>query len=68
MKLIDKNLYADSGKWLYQGNKESRMFWSSVTLANVDNTKYFNECPDAEKLAWEEKYLSKEEPIQETEL
>ena len=53
MKLVDKNLYADEGMWLYQGDGASRMFWKSITLANVDNAKYFNECTQEERDAWE---------------
>lgn len=59
MQLQGKDLYADSGKWLYQGDGASRTFWQSITLANVDNAKYFNECTDEEKLAWEDEYLPK---------
>lgn len=60
MKLIDKNLYADEGKWLYQDDGENRNFWLSITLAKVENAKYYNECTDAEKTAWEEAHKQEE--------
>ena len=56
MKLIGKNLYADDGMWLYQGDGVERMFWQSVTLAKVENVKYYNECTDEEYLAWKVEY------------
>lgn len=63
MKLIGKDLYADEGKWLYQGDRTERMFWKSITLASVDNIKYFNECTDEEYLAWKAEY--EPEPLPE---
>ena len=63
MKLFGKNLYADDGKWLYQEDGASRMFWKSITLANVDNAKYFNECTDEEKTAWEDAHKVGDEPV-----
>ena len=63
MKLIDKNLYADEGKWLYQEDGASRIFWKSITLANVDNAKYFSECTNEDKLAWEEAHKVADEPV-----
>lgn len=65
MKLIGKDLYADEGMWLYQGDGASRMFWKSITLANVDNAKYFNECIDEEYLAWKAEYEPEPEPLPE---
>ena len=62
MKLIDKNLYADDGKWLYQDDGENRNFWLSITLANVDNAKYYSECTNEEKLAWEDAHKVVDEP------
>ena len=53
MKLIGKDLYADEGKWLYQGDGANRNFWSSITLAKEENVKYFKECTKEERDAWE---------------
>lgn len=64
MKLIGKDLYADEGKWLYQGESTSRMFWKSVTLAKVENAQYYNECADEEHLAWKSEYEPEPEPIE----
>lgn len=52
MKLIGKDLYADDGKLLCQGEGASRIFWKSITLAKVENAKYYKECTDEEYLAW----------------
>lgn len=65
MTLQGKDLYADEGKWLYQGDRAERMFWKSITLANVDNTKYFKECTDEEYLAWKAEYEPEPEPLPE---
>lgn len=69
MKLIGKDLYADEGKWLYQGDRAERMFWKSITLAKVENAKYYNECTDEEYLAWKAEYepepIEPLEPIEE---
>lgn len=67
MKLIGKDLYADNGKWLYQGEGAERMFWSSITLAKEENAKYFKECTNEEYLAWKAEYEPQPEPIEETE-
>ena len=67
MRLQGNDLYADSGKWLYQGDGASRMFWHSVTLAKVENAKYYNECTDEEYIAWKEEYEPEPEPIPEEE-
>lgn len=63
MKLIGLNLYADNGKWLYQGDGAERMFWSSITLAKEENAKYFKECTDEEYLSWKAEY--EPEPLPE---
>ena len=63
MKLKGLDLYADEGMWLYQGDGAERMFWSSITLAKEENAKYFKECTDEEKLAWEDAHKV-EEPIE----
>lgn len=68
MKLIGKDLYADNGKWLYQGDGAERMFWSSITLAKKENAKYFKECTDEEYLAWKTKYEPQPEPTEEAEI
>lgn len=60
MKLIDKNLYADESKWLYQDDGENRNFWLSITLAKVENAKYYNECTNEDKLAWEDAHKQEE--------
>ena len=65
MKLIGKDLYADDGKWLCQGEGANRMFWKSATLAKVENEKYFNECTDDEYLAWKAEYEPEPEPLPE---
>ena len=65
MQLIGLDLYADNGKWLYQGDGAERMFWKSITLANVDNAKYFKECTDEEYLAWKAEYEPEPEPLPE---
>ena len=67
MRLQGNDLYADSGKWLYQGDGASRMFWQSVTLAKVENAKYYNECTDEEYLAWKAEYEPEPEPLLEEE-
>ena len=67
MKLIGKDLYADNGKWLYQGEGAERMFWSSITLAKEENAKYFKECTNEEYLAWKAEYEPQPEPIEEVE-
>lgn len=56
MKIIGKDLYADNGKWLYQGDGVERMFWKSITLAKEENVKYFKECTEEEYLIWEEEH------------
>lgn len=63
MKLIGLNLYADNGKWLYQGDGANRNFWSSITLAKEENAKYFKECTDEEYLAWKAEYEPEPEPL-----
>lgn len=68
MKLQGKDLYADEGKWLYQGDGEDRMFWSSMTLAKEENAKYFKECTNEEYLAWKAEYNPQPEPIVEAEI
>jgi hypothetical protein len=65
MILQGLNLYADNGKWLYQGDGASRNFWSSITLAKEENAKYFKECTDEEYLAWKEAYQPEPEPLPE---
>lgn len=65
MKLIGLNLYADEGKWLYQGDGAERNFWSSITLAKEENAKYFKECTDDEYLAWKAEYEPEPEPLLE---
>lgn len=67
MKLQGKDLYADEGKWLYQGDEASRMFWQSITLAKKENAKHFKECTDEEYLAWKAEYEPQPEPIVEAE-
>lgn len=67
MKLHGKDLYADNGKWLYQGDGASRNFWSSVTLAKVENARYFKECTNEEYLAWKAEYEPEPEPTEEAE-
>ena len=59
------NLYADSGMWLYQGDRAERKFWSSITLAKEENAKYFKECTDEEYLAWKAEYEPEPEPLPE---
>lgn len=68
MKLIGLDLYADEGKWLYQGDGAERNFWSSITLAKEENAKYFKECTDEEKEQWELEYNPpmQEETIEDT--
>lgn len=68
MKLIGLDLYTDEGKWLYQGDGANRNFWSSITLAKEENTKYFKECTDEEKEQWELEYNPpmQEETIEDT--
>jgi hypothetical protein len=56
MKLIGLDLYADEGKWLYQGDRAARKFWRSITLAKEENAKYFHECTNEEKEQWELEY------------
>ena len=56
MKIIGKDLYADNGKWLYQGDGVERTFWKSITLAKEENVKYFKECTEEEYLVWEEEH------------
>lgn len=65
MRLIGLNLYADNGKWLYQGDGANRNFWSSITLAKEENAKYFHECTDEEYLAWKAEYEPEPEPLPE---
>lgn len=67
MKLQGKDLYADNGKWLYQGDGAERMFLSSITLAKEENAKYFNECTNEEYFAWKAEYKPEPEPIEEAE-
>lgn len=62
MKLIGLDLYADEGKWLYQGDGANRNFWSSITLAKEENAKYLQECTNEEREQWE---LEHNPPIQE---
>lgn len=68
MKLQGKDLYADSGKWLYQGDGAERLFWSSITLAKEENAKYFKECTNEEYLAWKAEYEPGPEPIEKEEV
>lgn len=65
MRQIGLDLYADEGKLLYQGDGASRMFWKSLTLAKVENSKYYNECTDEEYLAWKAEYEPEPEPLPE---
>lgn len=65
MKLKGLDLYVDSGKWLYQGDGAERMFWASITLAKVENAKYFKECTDEEYLAWKAEYEQEPESLSE---
>jgi hypothetical protein len=65
MKLIGLDLYADNGKWLYQGDGAARMHWSSITLAKEENAKYFKECTDEEYLAWKAEYEPEPEEVAE---
>ena len=65
MKLQGKDLYADSGMWLYQGGGANRNFWGSITLAKEENAKYFKECTDDEYLAWKAEYEPEPEPLPE---
>jgi len=53
MKIIDNNLYADAGHWLYTDYGEDRLFFKSITLAKIENKDLYFECADAEKEAWE---------------
>ena len=62
MRLEGNNLHADDGKWLYQDEGENRTFWPSVTLAHPENAKYFKECTDADKTAWEAEHNPQSEP------
>ena len=68
MKLIGIDLYADNGKWLYQGDGADRMFWKSITLANIENAKYFNECTEEEYIAWKEEYEPEQTELFEEEI
>lgn len=56
MKLIGNDLFADEGKWLYQDEGDVRLFYTSVTLADPANARYFLECTDEEKRQWEDEH------------